>query len=445
MSGAAPVEIPAAAAPDAGFSLPIQVVESPDGSFPTAWLAEDHSVPVVSIAWSWTGGAALDPAGQEGRAAFAADLLTEGAGALSANAFADALRDEAIGLYFSADNDSFSGNLRALAPALPQGVALARQAMTAPRFDEEAVTRIRARNIAQARQALEGPRGRASRAFWAAAFPSHPAGRPSGGTPESLAALEVPALREALARQLGRSQAAPAAGERNTGLLVAAAGAITAAELATRLQELFSALPDTLPAAAPALPDFRIFGTQVVPVAAPQSSILFGQPGLPLRDPDWETAQVVMRILGGGGFSSRLMQSVREQRGLTYGVGAGLNTLFGESLVVGSMATANAKVAEALGVLRDEWRRMAESGPTAPEMEEAIAFMTGSQPLQFTDSRSIAGTLLAMRRNGRPLDWLAQRPARLAAIGRDKAAQLAARLLVPASLSVAVAGQPSGL
>lgn len=420
------------AASGAGFSLPIQVVE---GGGITAWLAEDHSVPVVSLSWSWPGGAALDPKGQEGAGRLAAGLMTEGAGDLNALAFADALRDEAIGLSFGADRDSFEGGLRALSPALPQAVRLARLAMTAPRFDEEAISRLRARAIASARQALEGPQGRGSRAFWAAGFPDHPAGRPAGGTEESLAALTVEQLRAPLARHL----------RRNEGLLVAASGAITAAELSALLPELFGALPEGPVEAPPPLPAFRHFGTQVVPVAAPQSAILFGQPGIPVRDPAWETAQVVLRILAGGGFTARLTRSVREERGLTYGIGAGLDTLFGQSVLVGSCATANARVGETLSVLRAEWRRMAENGPTAEEIEEAVAYLTGSQPLQFTDSRRIAATLLAMRRNGRPLDWLSRRPERLAAITREGAARVAEKLLVPAQLSVTVAGQPEGL
>lgn len=419
-----------------GFSLPIQVVEG--GGF-TAWLAEDHSVPVVSIAWSWPGGAALDPEGQEGASALAAALMTEGAGGLSALAFADALRDEGIGLEFSASRDSFDGSLRALAPALPQAVRLARLAMTEPTLAAPDVARLRARAIARARQSLEGPRGRGARAFWAAGYPDHPAGRPSGGTEESLAALTVEQLRAALGRNLRRIPGGP------DGLLVAASGAITAPELAALLPELLGALSEGALPAPPPLPAFRHFGTQVVPVASPQSYLLFGQPGIPVDDPDWEAAQVVLRILSGGGFTARLTRSIREERGLTYGIGAGLDVLFGQGVLTGSCATVNARVGELLSVLRAEWKRMAGEGPTAEEMEEAVAYMTGSQPLQFTDSRRIAATLLAMRRNGRPLDWLERRPARLAAIGREQAAKLAARLLVPDQLSVTVAGQPEGL
>ncbi len=414
-----------------GFSMPIQVVEA--GPI-RAWLAEDHSVPVVSVSWGWDGGAALDPAGAEGTAALAASLLTEGAGSLDALAFADAARDEAIGLSFGADRDGFDGGFRALVPALPKAIELARLAMTAPRFDDEAVARIRARAIASARQSLETPRGRASRAFWASAFPNHPAGRPANGTAESIAAITVDGMKDVLRRQTTRG-----------GLLIGISGAINAEQAAALVRELFSGLPEGTPPALPPLPEFTRFGTQVVPVSSPQSTVLFGQQGIPATDPDWEAAQIVMRIFCGGGFSSRLMKSIREQRGLTYGIYAGLDSLFGGGVLVGSAAIANTKTAEALTVLRAEWKQMAEAGPTQAEMEEAVSFLTGSQPLQFTDSRRIASTLLAMQRNGRPLDWLAHRPERLRAVSREKAADISRRLLVPSTLAMTIAGQPEGL
>jgi zinc protease len=415
----------------APFRLPIRPVEA--GPL-TAWLVEDHAVPVVSLAWSWPGGAATDAPGQEGTAAMAAALLTEGAGEMRALAFADALRDAAIQLTFSAGRDSFEGGFRCLTDALPEALRLARLAMSAPRLDPDAVARVRARAIAQARTALETPRGQATRAFWAAAFPDHPAGRPATGTAESLAAIPEEALRASLAAQL-----------RRDGVLIAAAGAIRPQDLAALIAELFGPLPAGAPPAPPPLPPFAAFGRRVVPVPAPQSQVVLGHAGIPPRHPDWEAAQVVLRILGGGGFSSRLMEAVRVRRGLTYGIGVGLDTLFGGGVVTGGFATENARVAEALAVTREVWADLAAHGPSAAELEEAVAYLTGSLPLQFTDSRRIAGTLLALRRNGRPLDWLDGRNARLEAIGRADAARVAAALLRPEALAVTVAGEPQGL
>ncbi|AWV21944.1 Zinc protease [Roseomonas mucosa] len=427
--------------PQAGFSLPIREVTAPGGL--SAWLAEDHSVPVVSLAWSWSGGASLDPEGQEGAAALAAALLTEGAGDLPAAQFQDALRDAAIGLSFHGDRDGFEGGFRALGDALPEAVRLARLAMLSPRFDAEAVERVRARAIAGARQQLEGPRGQANRAFWAQAFPGSPYGRPPGGTAESLAALPVEAIRAAAARHL-----------RRDGLVIAAAGAIAPEAFSALLAEVFGGLPEGGAPEAPPLPDFVLpalagpapgGGPVVVPVDAPQCAVLFGQPGLPVRDPDWEAAQVALRVLGGGGFSSRLMQEVRVKRGLSYGIGAGLDVIAGQGLVTGSVATENARVTETLNVLRAEWAHMAAEGPTQAELEEAVSYLTGSLPLQFTDSRRTASILMGQRRNGRPADWLAKRPERLAAMTRDGVARVAARVLQPGRLGAVVAGKPEGI
>jgi zinc protease len=414
------------------FSLEIQQVSAPNGL--TAWLIEDHSVPVVSLAWGWGGGAALDAADHAGALAMGAALLTEGAGELGMTEFADALRDEAIGLSFGAQRDGFEGSFRALLPALPEAVRLANLAMRAPRLEEQALVRVRGRAVAGARAALETPRGQVGRAFWAAAYPDHPAGRSASGTVETLGSLPEQAIRDALARQL-----------RAGGVQVAASGAITAAELSRILPLLFAGLPEGPPPAAPPLPAFRSFPPLVLPVEAPQSAIQFGQPGLPIDDPEWESFQVVLRILAGGGFSSRLMEAVRVQRGLAYGIGGGLDTLFGQGIVVGSTATDNARVAETLEVTRAEWARMAAEGPTQAELEDAVAFLTGNLPLQFTDSRRIAGTLLALQRNNRPIGWLAGRNERLRALTLDRVRPVAARLLRPEALSVAVAGKPEGI
>ena len=222
-------------------------------------------------------------------------------------------------------------------------------------------------------------RRRAARPAAPSGPPPSPAIRPAGRAParrDSIAALPVEAIRAALDRQL-----------RREGLLVAVSGAITARELQALLPPLFAGLPAGTPPAASPLPHFHPFGQQVLPVASPQSFAVFGQDGLATADPDWEAAQVMLRILAGGGFTSRLMQSVREQRGLAYGIGAGLDLLFRHGVIVGSVATENARVAETLAVTREEWARMAEGGPSDAEVADAVAFLTGSMPLQFTDSR----------------------------------------------------------
>ncbi|WP_376100267.1 M16 family metallopeptidase [Roseomonas sp. CCTCC AB2023176] len=257
---------------------------------------------------------------------------------------------------------------------------------------------------------------------------------PPGGSPESLAGLTAEALRALPARQFRRG-----------GLCVAASGAITADELSALLGALFGGWPEGAPDGLPPVPGFGARGVTVIPVESPQSSALFGQPGLTTDDPDWEAAGVVLRVLAGGGFSSRLMDAVRVRRGLAYGISAGMEPVMRRGLIIGSVATQNARVGETLAVLREEWARMAADGPTEEERADAIAFLTGSQPLSFTSTRQVASILLALQRNERPLDWLEKRPARLAALSRERLAAVSARLLRPDDLAVVVAGRPVGL
>jgi zinc protease len=120
-----------------------------------------------------------------------------------------------------------------------------------------------------------------------------------------------------------------------------------------------------------------------------------------------------------------------------------MDIMFHRGVLVGSVASENARMAETLTVTREEWRRMAESGPTEEELKDAVAYLTGALPLQFADSRRIADGLLTLRQNDRPPEWLAERPARLRALRREQLARVAARLLRPEDLSVVIAGQPA--
>jgi zinc protease len=336
------------------FTLPIQVV----GAGPlSAWLVEDHSVPVVSVAWAWPGGASMDTAGHEGTAALAAAMLTEGAGDLRALAFADALRDSAIGLNFTAGRDNFEGSFRCLADALPEALRLAKLAMTAPRMDADALERVRARAIAGARTQLETPARPGRSGLLGLCLPRSPGGPATerhGGKPD-----DHPA-RGAVGNARCAAPARWAAGGR--GRRHPPGGACRADAGPVRRPARRA------PATPPPLPRFASFGRQVVPVPGPQSQVVFGQPGIPPQDPSWETAQIVLRVLGGGGFSSRLMEAVRVQRGLTYGVGVGIDTLFGGGVIAGSFATENGKVAEAP---RRDPRRLGRAGPAGPDRRGA--------------------------------------------------------------------------
>lgn len=415
----------------AGWSVPVQVVRSASGL--EAWLIEDHSVPVLSVAFAFAGGAALDPPGQEGRATLLAALLTQGAGPHDTAAFASLLRERGVSLSFEAERDGLKGTLRCLAEEGAFAADMLALALAEPRFDPPAVERAKAQRLITLRREAEQPPTLAARRWWAEAYAGHPFSRPTGGTEEGVAAIDRTALRAALEAQMRRGS-----------VVVAAAGAINSEGLGRLVDRAFaSSLAAGTAAPVPAVPEPRRFGLAVVERDAPQAAGFFGHGAIAPEDPAWEAAQIANWILGGGGFSARLMTEIREKRGLTYGIGTSLLPFRGRGLVLGSVATDNARFGETLAVLREEWRKMAAEGPTADEVEAGKAFLTGSFPLGFTSTAQIAGTLVGLRQLGRAPDWLAGRLARLAAVTVEEVREVARRLFDPEALSVVVAGRPA--
>ncbi|WP_144186269.1 M16 family metallopeptidase [Elioraea rosea] len=412
-----------------GWSVPVQVVTSPGGI--RAWLIEDRSVPVVSLSFAFRGGAALDPAGKEGRATLTAALLDQGAGELDTAAFSTALRDRAVSLNFGAGRDEFTGGLRCLAEETGFAASMTNLALTRPRFDGEAVARVKAGRALALRREAEDPRSIASRAWFERALSPHPFSRPPGGTEAALAVLARDDLEAAVAAQLRRGS-----------LIAAASGAIDAAGLGQMLDETFGGLAAGEAPSVPPLPAPTPFGLVVAERDAPQAVATFGHGGPDPDDPDWEALQVVNWVLGGGGFSSRLTEEIREKRGLTYGIGTQLAPFPGRSLVLGSVSTENPRFGETLSLLKGEWARMAEGGPTEEEVANGKAFLTGSFPLGFTSTGQIANTLVALLSLGRGPDWLEGRIARLDAVTLEDARRAARKLYDPEALSISVAGRP---
>ncbi len=421
----------AAASP--ATAIEVQRVVSPGGI--EAWLVEDHSNPIISLDMTFRGGAALDPVGKEGLANLVSGLIDEGAGDLDSQAFQGQLQDLSIGLSFSAGLDTFSGDLKTLTENRDTAFELLRLALNEARFDEEPVARIRSQILAGLAHDSEDPGVIVRRTLNKVLFPEHAYGRPASGTTESVTGLTVEDLRRFTAERFARDV-----------LVVGVVGDITAKELAGLLDETFLGLPAT---AAPAdLADTTPSGEGgviVVEKDVPQSVVAFGHEGIERADPDFYTAYVVNYILGGGGFSARLYKEIREKRGLAYSVYAYLSPLDHAALVMGGVATQNERVSQSLDLIRAEWRRMAEDGPSEEELRDAKIYLTGSFPLRFSSSGRISGMLIGMQLNHLGIDYLDRRNALIEAVTLDDARRVAARLYDADKLTVIVVGRPQGV
>ena len=419
--------------PVSAQAVTVEKVVSPGGI--EAWLVQDHTNPIVTLSFSFEGGAALDPKGKDGLADMASSLLDEGAGDLDSLAFQTRLEDKSIRLSFSAAQDRFTGSLQTLSGNRDEAVGLLALALSQPRFDADPVERIRAQIVAGLKRRLEDPDTIAGRAWFAARFPGHPYGRPADGTPESVARITRDDLKTFVAERFARD-----------GLTVGAVGDITPEQLGPLLDQAFGALPA---AGSPALvlevvPEAD-GGTKVIRRDIPQSVAVFGHGGLKRDDPDWYAAYTLNYILGGGGFSSRLMEEVREKRGLAYSVYSYLYPYDHTGLYVGGVSTQNARIGESLDLIRAEWARMAEQGPTEQELTDAKTYLTGAFPLRFSSSGKIAGILVAMQTENLGIDYLDKRNGYIEALTMADLKRVAKRLLRPENLSVVVVGAPDGL
>ncbi len=414
-------------------AIEVQRVISPGGI--EAWLVEDHTNPIISLDLTFRGGAALDPAGKEGLANLASSLIDEGAGELDSQAFQGRMAELSISLSFSAGRDTFGGEMMTLTENRDAAFELLRLALTEARFDEEPVGRIRSQILAGLARDSQSPRSIVGRTMNKVMFPEHPYGRPVKGTPATLPGITVADLRRFVTERFARDT-----------LFVGVVGDIGAEELARRLDQVFLGLPAM---AAPAdiadtMPDAQ-GGVVVVDRDMPQSIVAFGHAGIARDDPDFYIAYVVNYILGGGSFSSRLYDEVREKRGLAYSIYAYLNPLQHAALVMGGVATQNARVAESLDLIRAEWRRMAESGPSETELHNAKTYLTGSYPLRFSSSRRISGMLTGMQFQGLGIDYMERRNGFIEAVTLEDARRVAAYLYDADKLTVVVIGRPEGI
>ena len=408
----------------------IERVVSPGGI--EAWLVEDHLNPIVSMHLAFRGGSALDPKGKEGLANMVSTLLDEGAGDLDSKAFQQTLEDNSITLRFSAARDSFGARVQVLTEYRDLAFDLLRQAMTKPRFDAEPVSRLRAQLLANLRHESEDADAIAGKTLMKALYPDHPYGRPTGGTPDSVAAIQVADMRAFVQERLALDT-----------LAIGVVGDITAKELAPLLDKTFGTLPAKAAPWKVAEVAPKVAGrTIVIEKPLKQSNILFADRGLMRKDPDFYTAYVMNHILGGGGFTSRLYTEVREKRGLAYSVYTYLHPMDRSAIYAGGAGTANARVAETLKVVSDEWAKLAKDGVTEAELTAAKQYLTGSFPLRFTATERIASILVGMQTEDLGIDYLDKRNSYIEAVSLDDIRRVARKLLHPDDLTVVVVGQP---
>ena len=412
----------------------IQEVTSPGGI--KAWLVEEHAIPLMAMNYSFKGGTELDPAGKEGVSTFLTGMMDEGAGDMLSAEFQKKRDELAFRMNFDAGSDFFEGGFQTLTRNRDASADLVKLAITSPRFDAEPLDRVRQQFLVNVKDKEQDPQSLGWQAWMQEILPGDPYSRPDDGTEATINGITADDLKAAHRRIFTRD-----------GLQVAVVGDITAQELGALLDKLFGGLPAAspeqarLPEPKPAMgPKLKIIDRDM-----PQSVIAFGTEGIKRDDPDFIPAFVMAEILGSGGLSSRLSEEIREKRGLTYGVGFGLNPMGRIGLYTGSLQTKNESAGEALDAAREVIKKYADEGPTQQDLDEAKTFLTGSYALRFSSNSAIANQLLGIQQQNLGIDYVQKRNALVNAVTLDQVKAQAKRLLHPDRLIVTVVGRPQGI
>jgi zinc protease len=406
----------ALAAP-ASAEVSIQDVTSPKGIH--AWLVEDYTVPIVTIRFAFAGGTSQDPGGKEGLANLMTGLFDEGAGDLDSDAFQVKLDDAGAEMRFEANRDRIYGSMRMLASEKDAAFGLLKLAVEKPRFDQKPIDRIRAQVIAGIRGSENDPNTQAGIAMAKALYGDHPYSRRTEGTPETLATITPDDLKAFHHRQFARDN-----------LTVAVVGAIDAEALKKVLDEVFGGLPEK--ADLTPVPDVKPKLGQLVQIAydLPQTSLHLFYPGVRRNAPDFFAAYLMNQVLGGGTFSSRLFEEVREKRGLAYGAGSGLIDREHATGLTIQTATRSDKAEETLKIVREVVKKMAEQGPTAEELAEVKKYVVGAFAIANLDSSAaIARTLVDLQIDHLGIDYIQTREAKIDAVTLDEVKAEAKKLL----------------
>lgn len=417
------------AAPAVALGPKVSQETLPNGA--TLLVSEQRNLPLVLIRVVLDAGSRRDPQGKGGLANLTADLLTEGTASRSAQQIKEQVDFIGASLGAGADQDYAIVSLQVLRKDLDTGLDLLADVLLRPAFRADELARRREATLASLRSDEDDPTTVAQKAFQRALFGDTPYGHPVDGTPET-----VVTLTRADVQRFYASYYRPAA----AGIVVV--GDISADEIRPALQRVLGSWDGTPPPPF-VYPPFTPPAAKTVAIARPvtQAGIVLGALGIARDNPDYEKIAVMNYILGGGGFSSRLMDNIRTQAGLAYSVAS----FFAAGKSPGPfeiiMQTKNASVADAVARARQQVEEIRRAPVGDGELEEARKYLTGSFPLRLDSNAKIADFIAQCWFYGLGLDYADVYIQRVSAVTAEDVQRVAQQYLQPEQfIEVVVSG-----
>lgn len=410
--------------------LPIEHWTQDSGA--QVWLVNSPTIPMVDVQLNFDAGNRRDPVDQAGLASAAALMASKGvkaqAGepALDENAVGEAWADLGASFGAGASSDALTFSLRSLTEGrlLDRAADLAARQMTQPSYDDAVWQRERERWNAAIKEGNTRPAVVAGLAFNKAVFGSHPYGLRA--TEQTLAQINPAVMQQYLTRSVDACRAK-----------VTLVGALDKAQADVLVKRLLAKMPATakaqcaVPAEVPAVQPLARADEIKIAFDSAQAQVLMGQPGIRRADPDFLAVLVGNQILGGGGFASRLMEEVREKRGLVYGVYSSFNPGLDAGAFQIGLQTRPDQAAEALKVTREVLSDFIAKGPSDKELRDAKDNLIGGFALRVDSNAKLLGNVTNIAWNGLPLDYLDHWTDRVEALSVDDVRKAMARMVQP--------------
>jgi zinc protease len=398
-------------------------------------ILEDHRLPKVAVGVAVRRGAAIVDRDRAGLASYTAELMRRGAGERDALALARSVDEIGATLSVSADWDSINAGTSGLSRDLDRLVEVLADVVLRPRFDPGEGRKARDEKLAALEQAKDDP---GTIVHWRATgvlYPEHRYGLPLEGTPESVRGLDA-----AQARAFHRRVFVPG------NAVLFAVGDVSAEDFAERARQAFG--PDQwesgeVPAPAPAPPARSPESTRIAVLDRPdlvQAQIVVLHEGIGRSDPERIAADLMNKVLGGSGFASRLMQRLRADEGLTYGVWSGYSLRRHPGPFRVATFTRVPETGRVVELLLGEMRAIRENPPGQEELAKAASLAVGRFGLSLETSAAVMGSLVDLDVYALPEDSLDTYRGRVRAVDTEAVARVASERVHPDRVAIVVLG-----
>ncbi len=413
--------------------VPIQELTTPSGL--KIWLTESHSLPMVSVEIAFRGGAVFDLEDKKGLANLTAEMLTQGAGKLSSKEFLE--QTERLGANIGSDVDdlTININLQSLAENFDASFALLALAIKKPAFNKPDFVRLKQAILAGRKRIKESPSQLANEAFDALVYGRyHPYGQPLQGVESSIKKITRRDIEKYHDKMFTQKN-----------MIISVVGAIKPEEIIKLVEFHFAKLPKGKLVNKPTIvPKEQPPVLKKITLNVPQTTIIMGHKGLSRTDDDYFAALFMNHILGGGGFSSILMEEVREKRGLAYGIYSYFDPMPFWGAYQTVVQTKNESAYEVVELVKEEINNVINNGVTAEQYDAALDYLVGSFPLRLDSNEDILSYLTFMQTEELGIDYLDKWVAQIKAVSRDDIKAVAKKRLRTDEMIVVMVGQPDG-